>query len=428
LDRPSESQANLVKPEQLCPGLHIHLDLPWTEYPFSFPSFTISSADQVATLRCLGLKKIRYSPAKSVSPPLPDPVLDSPEAGAAKPPAPPAPGADDAPYQIKAARIKRLAEQQATIAAGEREFIALTRQMKALRQNLFSQPERICELATEAVARLADSTLVDAERSIHLMSGKVDGGNILSHALNVALLSMMAGKEMQFSAEQIKLLGLGGLFHDLGQAEIPEAIKNKTEAWTPAEAAMMRKHCAWGVALGKRLGLPAEVLLIIAQHHEHVDGSGYPGRLASAQLSPLSCIVAVAEAYDQLCNPKNPARACTPHEALAIIYAQKAKHFDEAAITAFVRCLSVYPPGTLVRLSNDTFALVICASSAQPLKPTLLLYDPEVANNEVIVIVLESEPDVTISKTLRPQELPIEASRYFLANRLTSGNLDLETG
>ena len=116
---------------------------------------------------------------------------------------------------------------------------------------------------------------------------------------------MMVGKEMHLPAEQIKLLGLGGLLHDLGQAEIPDAIKNKTEPWTASEAATMRKHCAWGVALGKRLGLPAEVLLIIAQHHEHVDGSGYPGKLSSAQLSPLSRIVAVAESYDQLCNPKN---------------------------------------------------------------------------------------------------------------------------
>ena len=130
-----------------------------------------------------------------------------------------APEADDAPYQAKTARIKRLAEQRAMINAREREFIALTRQMKAVRQNLFSQPERICELATEAVANLADSILVDGERSIHLMSDKIDGGNIFNHALNVVLLSMMVGKEMKLPAEEISLLGLGGLLHDLGHAE-----------------------------------------------------------------------------------------------------------------------------------------------------------------------------------------------------------------
>jgi len=406
---------NLIKTEQLCPGLHVHLELPWTDHPFSFPTFTLNSADQIAAIRSLGLSKIRYSPAKSACQPLPGP--DGPNVASAEPPEPAAQQVDDAPYQLKAARIKWLAEQQATINASEREFIALTRQMKAVRQNLFSQPERFCELATEAVAKLADSMLIDAERSIHLMSDQVDGSNIFNHALNVALLSMMVGKEMQLPAEQIRLLGLGGLLHDLGQAEIPDAIKNKTEPWTASEATTMRKHCAWGVALGKRLGLPAEVLLIIAQHHEHVDGSGYPGRLSSAQLSPLSRIVAVTESYDQLCNPKNPARAYTPHDALAIIYAQKQKQFDEAVVTSFIRCLSVYPPGTIVQLSNETLGLVIRTSSTQPLKPILLVYDPAAANSDVILIDLESETEATISKTLRPQELPIEASRFFLANR-----------
>ena len=426
MERSSESQVNVIKTEQLCPGLHVHLELPWTEHPFPFPSLTISTADQIAAICALGLTKIRYSPAKSACQPLPERESDSPEVVSAEPPSPAA-QADGAPYQLKAAQIKRLAEQQATLSACEREFIALTRQMKAVRQNLFSQPGKIFELATEAVAELADSMLIDAERSIHLMSDQVDGSNTFNHALNVTLLSMMVGKEMHLPAEQIKLLGLGGLLHDLGQAEIPDAIKNKTEPWTASEAATMRKHCAWGVALGKRLGLPAVVLLIIAQHHEHVDGSGYPGKLSSAQLSPLSRIVAVAESYDQLCNPKNLARACTPHDALAIIYAQKQKQFDEAVVTAFIRCLSVYPPGTIVQLSNETLGLVICANSAQPLKPMLLVYDPEIANSDAIVIDLEAAPAVSISRTVRPQELPIEASRFFLANRLMSPKLEVET-
>ena len=135
----------------------------------------------------------------------------------------------------------------------------------------------------------------------------------------------------------------------------------------------------------------------------------------------------MAESYDQLCNPKNLARACTPHDALAIIYAQTQKQFDEAVVTAFIRCLSVYPPGTIVQLSNETLGLVICANSAQPLKPMLLVYDPEIANSDAIVIDLEAAPAVSISRTVRPQELPIEASRFFLANRLMSPKLEVET-
>jgi len=411
---------SVVKPEQLCAGLHIHLDLPWTDHPFSFPSFTIASADEIAAIRGLGLKEIRYSPAKSSCLPLACDGPGSPPVDVTPPSSDAETIADGLPYQLKKARIERLAAQQAAIAAGEREFIAIARQIKTVRQNLFSQPEHICELAGEAVAKLAESTLVDAERSIRLFSDKVGGESIFNHALNVALLSMLVGREMQLSADEVKLLGLGGLFHDLGQAEIPDVVKNKTEPWTPSEAAMMRKHCAWGVALGKKLGLPDAVLLIIAQHHEGVDGSGYPRKLRGERLSPLARIVALSEAYDQLCNPKNPAAACTPHEALAFIYAQKRAQFDTAVLTAFVRCMTVYPPGSLVRLSNGTLGLVIAVNSARPLAPTVLVYDSAVATSCAILVDLAAEPEVTISKALRAQELSIAASQVFLTNKLLS--------
>lgn len=122
-----------------------------------------------------------------------------------------------------------------------------TRQMKAVRQNLFSRPDQVCAQASEAVAKLAESMLVEADLSIHLMSDKVAGDDIFNHALNVCLLSMMVGKEMRLPAADVKLLGLGALLRDVGQAEIPGHIKNKTTPLTRAEAARSAgaAHAAW---------------------------------------------------------------------------------------------------------------------------------------------------------------------------------------
>jgi putative nucleotidyltransferase with HDIG domain len=418
---------HVVRPDQLCVGLHIHLDLPWIKHPFPFPSFKISSQDQIATIQGLGLKEIRYSPAKSDCQPRLDPPAEE-QAAAPDPAATAQSPADDLAYQLKQARIKRLAAQHARIAACEREFLNTTRQMKAVRQNLFSRPDQVCKLASEGIAKLADSMLVDAELSIHLMSDKVGGDDIFNHALNVALLSMMVGKEMKLSAEQIKQLGLGALLHDLGQAEIPGHIKNNSEPLTRAETTLMQQHCAMGVSLGKSLGLPTEALLIIAQHHERIDGSGYPGRLKGPQLSPLSRIVAVIEAYDELCNPKNPARACTPHEALSIIFAQQRKQFDEAVITAFVHCLSVYPPGTLVLLSNGALGMVTAVCSSQMLKPTVMIYDAAVSNTDAILVDLALETEVTISRTIKPKQLPPEVCQFFTSRKRMSYYFSAETG
>jgi putative nucleotidyltransferase with HDIG domain len=420
LSEPSRTGEHFIKPEQLCVGLYIHLDLPWISHPFPFPSFKINSPDQVTTIRGLGLKELRYSPAKSGCRPLVDPLRDSQSALLEFAAAPPQHAADDPASLAKQARIERLAAQQARIAACEREFVNTTRQMKAVRQNLFSRPDQVCELASEAVARLADSMLVDAEFSVHLMSDKLGSDDVFGHSLNVALLSMMVGKEMKLPADEIRLLGLGALLHDLGLANVPGQIRNKTEPLTRPEVALMQQHCALGVTLGKTLGLPVEALLVIAQHHEHNDGSGYPKGLMGPQLSRLAQIVAVAEAYEGLCNPRDLARASTPHEALSSIFAQQRKQFDASAVTAFVRCMSVYPPGTIVLLSNDLLGVVTSVSSAHLLKPTVMVYDAAVSNTDPILVDLGQETDVTISKTIKPQVLPPEVCQLLMARKRRS--------
>ena len=415
-----DSHANhVVKPDQLCVGLHIHLDLPWINHPFPFPSFKINSPEQIATIKSLGLKEIRYSPAKSDCAPL----VVLPRDNTTAPRAVPETAqrvADDAADQAKQARIKRLAAQREKIAACEREFLNTTRQMKVVRQNLFSRPDQVCSLASEAIAKLADSMLVEADLSIHLMSEKVAGDDIFNHALNVCLLSMMVAKEMQLPAAEVRLLGVGALLHDIGQAEIPGHIKNKTTPLNRAEAALMREHCARGVTLGKQLGLPAEALLIIAQHHEHVDGTGYPKMLREPQLSQLARIVAVIETYEELCSPRNPTRTCTPHEALSLLYGQQRAQHDEAVVTALIRCLGVYPPGTIVLLSNGTLGVVTSVNSAHLLKPTVMIYDAAVASADTILVDLDQESDVTVIRTLRPQQLPPEVGQFFVARQRVS--------
>ena len=408
----SVADPHFVKPTQLCIGLYIHLDMPWMDHPFTFPSFKIKTLDEIAIVQSLGLKRIRYVPTKSDCKPLPAPS----RSGSATPEiqAEPVPLIeDDSAYIAKQLRIERLKQQRAKVAVCEREFLATTRKMKAIRQNFFANVYRAGEQATEMITELSSSMLVEADLTVHLVSDKVAGEAAYNHSLNVALLSMMVGKELGLAHHDVQMLGLGGLLHDIGNVDIPDAVKNKKDTLTKSESALMRQHCAYGVALGKKIDLPPEVLLIIAQHHERTDGSGYPMQLQSAQLSPLSRVVAVVEAYDELCNPVNPAKACTPHQALSIIYAQQRTRFDAKAITTFVRCLGVYPPGTLVMLSNGALGMVTSVNSARPLKPTVMVYDSSTPKGDAILVDLEHEPDVTIIKTLKPLELPQDAYDFL---------------
>ena len=414
LDHPPNNA--YVKPEQLCVGLYVHLDLPWISHPFAFPSFKITSLEQIATLRGLGLTQIRYSPSRSDCPPLAETTPAAATERDSEPVAAAPNPHDDPVYQAKQKRIKRLAAQQEKIAACEREFINTTRQMKAVRQNLYSRPDQVCVLAREGMDRLADSLLVDAELSIHLISEKVAGDDVFNHSLNVCLLSMLIAREMKIPAPEVKLLGIGALLHDIGLAEVPGHIKNKTTPLTRPELALLHQHCAKGVIIGKKLGLPAEALLIIAQHHEHVDGSGYPKGLRGPQIALLSRIVALVETYEELCNARIPARATTPHEALSLIYANN-RQFDEAVVTAFIRCMSVYPPGTIVLLSNGVLGVVTTVNGEHLLRPTVMIYDAAVPNTETILIDLQFENEVSIVKAVKPQQLPPEIGQFFASRK-----------
>jgi putative nucleotidyltransferase with HDIG domain len=409
-----------ISPSQLCIGLHVHLDLSWMQHPFTFSSFKIKSLEQIATLQGLGLERIRYTPTKSDAKPLP-PADEAP---------PPAAEPIDTPEAVRAKqeRIQRLSAQHARVEACEREFLSATKSLKSIAQKVFAKPDEALQEAETLVTALVDSMLSDTEVAIVLMSDKLGHEDVYDHSLNVMLLSLMLAKELKAPPDAARVLGLGALFHDVGKADVPEYILRKTQPLTKAELNALHEHCNYGVAIGQKLGLSAEGLVIIEQHHEHVDGSGYPKGLKGPQLSMFSKIVAVANAYDNLCNPANPLKAMTPHEALSLMYAQQRNKYDTLPLTTFIRCMGVYPPGTVVVLSNETVGIVVAVNSSRPLKPTVLIYDPDVPKNEAIVVDLEQEPDVTVARTLKPRQLPQAVSDYLAPRKRMSYFFDTPPG
>jgi hypothetical protein len=105
-------------------------------------------------------------------------------------------------------------------------------------------------------------------------------------------------------------------------------------------------------------------------------------------------------------HPNDPKRALTPHETLSVIYGQRRAHCDTPVLTTFVRSVGIYPPGTVVALSNGTLGTVVAVTSSKPLKPTVLVYDPSVPKDGAIAVGLEQVPEFTVANTLRPQQLP----------------------
>ena len=397
-----------ISPEQLCVGLYIHLDLSWMDHSFPFSSFKIKNEEQIKTIRQLGLKRIRIEPEKGDSKPLPL----APKASTTAPPPVLTTPEDTAALQAKQARIEQLNRIRRDIIAVEKEFQQASETIKKINLNIHSRPKEVLEETAKLVETMVESILAKGDVMIHAMSESL-GADVYFHALNVTVLSLILAKALHMNEEDSKHLGMGAVFHDIGKVDIPNKILMKTEPLTKPEQTFFEMHCDYGLDIANKIKLSKQATEVIRQHHEYIDGSGYPKKLKADQISPLSKIVSIVNMYDNLCNPINLADALTPHEALSQMFAIKRSKFDVVALKALIQCLGVYPPGSVVQLSNDMLGMVVSVNSAKPLKPNILVYDPGIPKEEAVIINLEQENDLSITKSIRPGQLSREVYQYL---------------
>lgn len=394
--------------EQLRIGLYIRLES-WMEHPFLFSSFKIRNEKQLNALRSLGLKEFIYLRDKSDLPPLPPPRNDAP------PPPPPPPDPEVvAMWQAKKERRAQLTRQREALGRCEKTFATSMGTVKHLLRNLFARPEESLEQARGLVTEVVSSLLAEKDVMLHLMNAKSGDEGAYYHALNVTMLSFMLAREAGMGAEAMHDLGLGCLLHDMGKERVPSQILLKKTPWTSAERNFYQQHVAYGVEMAEKLpDLTPAVMEVIAMHHECMDGSGFPGRLSGARIGPLGRIVAIANSFDNYCNRVNPADSMTPAEAVAHMFRREKEKYDPVLMQHFIRCLGVYPPGSVVKLNNDAIGLVVSVNPGKLLHPTLLLYDPDVPKEEALMLDMADEPDLAVVSTLRPGNLPREVFEYL---------------
>lgn len=419
-------------------GMFVHLDLGWWAHPFALSSFKLTSPEQIATIRGLGLKQVRWSPDKSsdgaaqgaeaphavsatVNAPVPaaavgDPGRSGCEAGrpgddasgaAAQRPRP-----DASTPPCSRQRREQLAAQREASRMCARQYNEAARSWQAAMDLMAAQPEAARETTEGLTRALLIKMMADGELCIRVLA-EVHADRATAHALNVAVVSLLMGRVFGFNAAEMLDVGVGSLLHDVGKLDLPERVRLPDAQASAAEQALYREHVARGVAQGKRMELTPGAMLVLAQHHEMADGSGFPQKLGVDRMTAAARIVALVNRYDNLCDPAVPAHALTPHEALSLIFAQTRAKFDASMLNAFIRMMGVYPPGSVVQLTDDRFALVTNVNSSRPLKPRVLVFDPQVPVDEALHVNLEQCVDLGIRRSLRPQQLPPDALQYL---------------
>jgi HD-GYP domain-containing protein (c-di-GMP phosphodiesterase class II) len=181
----------------------------------------------------------------------------------------------------------------------------------------------------------------------------------VEHSADVAILMAAMACVLAVHASELPVLSLAGLMHDVGKQRVPGGILAKPGLLTREEFAEIRMHPQHGFEiLADCAGCPEAVRLVALQHHERLDGSGYPNRLTGEQLHPYSRIAAVADTFDAMTADRVYRRGCTPRKALLELYGDHPRKLDPQAVEALIRLVGVYPVGTRVRLNSGEQGLV----------------------------------------------------------------------
>lgn len=223
------------------------------------------------------------------------------------------------------------------------------------------------------VHKVVEEVTQDPLAVVHMAHINRNSRDIMAHSVNVSLLSAATALAMGINnLEALHELALAALLHDIGLLMIPQDLLTRRDSLKPEENLIYREHANWGFAiLQESDSLPRSVALVAQQHHEHADGSGYPHQLTNSTLHPFSRIVAAVNAYETMCITFAERSGCKTHLAYESILAGAGSRFDLQVAKALLTRLPMYPPGSLVELTNGLVGVVISADSNLPHRPTL---------------------------------------------------------
>jgi len=196
-----------------------------------------------------------------------------------------------------------------------------------------------------------------------------------SHSVNVAVLATMLGNLCGYSKSKLQVITLGGLLHDIGKLAVPTPILNKTSSLTADEFKIIRRHPSEGRKLLKEINSPiASILAIIAaQHHEHLDGSGYPYHVRGKSIHPYSRITAIADVYDALTSARSYKRAYKPNVVYQMMMKNSPGHFDMDRLRLFFDNVAIYPVGTVMKTQLG-YAIVKNVVFGHTLAPIVVVF------------------------------------------------------
>ncbi|MCC6965428.1 MAG: DUF3391 domain-containing protein [Nitrospira sp.] len=421
-----KSGARTLSPEHLRVGMYVDLNCGWFRHPFPRRSFKLSSESQIATIKGLGLTTVLIYPRESDPDPETDetagePVPTSTDMGEpATHPAPDETATGTHPAHTDEELPTHGDYHQAVELASEtyRQMLGTTGEMMDALTSGSEEGMRSAETMIGGISTLLTNTQAAGTVASAFDPEDIEDATVL-HSLNVATLSMMVAQQFGIDQHTLQMIGLAGLLLDIGERRIPRHILETRARRSEPEHVKYQLHPYLGVEMLRGFpGIPEEVLDVIRSHHERLDGSGYPEKLKGDQISFPARIVSAVDHYDTLVNSLYAEEALSPAEALATMYKHQKQLFSTEVVVAMIQTLGVYPPGTVVSLSDGSFGLVLNINFKNRMKPLVLIYHLRPGQDSHIVDLLQ-DPVLTILRAVSREELPRPIVEYFRLKRWT---------
>ncbi len=238
-------------------------------------------------------------------------------------------------------------------------------------------------LDTPAISDIVDMLIDDLSTKpdllINMFDIRLQDDYTFAHSVNVCSFAILIGMSCSLRRDQLRELAIGALMHDLGKTLVPSDLLKKPGPLSPAEYEQVQEHASAGFEILRRQG---EIGLLSAhiafQHHERMDGSGYPRGLAGSEIHLYGRIVAVADVYDALVSDRAYRPRFLPHRAAELLLEQNGQFFDAEIVHRFLQQVAFYPTGTLVRLSTGVIGVVVDVNKPVTTRPIVrALYDAE---------------------------------------------------
>lgn len=410
---------------ELRPGHFIELEGGWFAHNFIRSKFLIESPRVLDELRAAGISTVKVHLDKSTTPfpappdnDLPRPTGETASTHARTGTVPPDAGnshqesPDNASVAMQQA-LRRGSEMRRRQDAAEQAHASALQETQFIMKNLLA-PGAVVAERTRAFVNSAVATVLADDATLHLLSSRQGEMSLRFHSLQVMTLSLLTGKRLGLPEAELHDLATAALFHDAGIARLQDSVRMSAGGGSRIEQDAYQSHVLYSAEMAKSSSIVSKpALAAILTHHEAFNGSGYPKKLVGEDIPLLGRILAVADRYDYLVNPSSSPLGMTPAEALARLFQQEGARFDKRVLHAFTKSIGIYPPGSIVQLSDGRYGIVIGVNTEALMCPSVLVHEPSVPKSQAPVLDLLETADVNIKNCLAAVMVPKEVLDYL---------------